>query len=85
MAVESDERIVWIESVRRGLASCMWHSVESLQLPPDAVRVRSFEPPMFQELSAVHRGSDESPATLLLLDVFRQFAELVRPGGGALP
>lgn len=86
VAVESDERIVWIESVRRGLASCLWHSVASLQLPPGAVRARSFDPPMAQELSAVHREGDGSAATLLLLDVFREFADLVRPGpvGGPL-
>jgi DNA-binding transcriptional LysR family regulator len=76
VAVESDERVVWIESVLRGLASCIWHSVDSLQLPADGVQVRSFEPPMFQELSAVHREADESPAKLLLLDVLRQLAEL---------
>lgn len=86
VAVESDERIVWIESVRRGLASCLWHSVESLELPAGSVRERSFDPPMAQDLSAVHRAGDESAATLLLLDVFRQFADLVRlgPGGGAV-
>jgi DNA-binding transcriptional LysR family regulator len=77
VAVESDERVVWIESVRRGLASCIWHSVDSLQLPREVVAVRSFEPAMFQELSAVHRGSDSSPAKILLLDVLRQLAELV--------
>lgn len=77
VAVESDERVVWIESVRRGLASCLWHSVDSLLLPAGAVEQRSFEPRMFQELSAVHRESDESPTKLLLLDVFRDFADLV--------
>lgn len=87
VAVESDERIVWVEAVRRGLASCLWHSVDSLRLPAGAVALRSFEPPMFQELSAVHREGDGSAAALLLLDVFREFADLVRPGplGGPLP
>ena len=70
---------MWIEAVRRGLASCIWHSVESLHLPQDSVAVRSFDPAMFQELSAVHRESNVSPAKVLLLDVFRQLAELADP------
>ncbi len=77
VAVESDERSVWLEAVLRGLASCIWHSVDSLRLPPSRVVLRSFDPPMFQELHVVHREENQAPAKVLLLEAMRQFAELV--------
>lgn len=76
VAIESDERSVWMEAVLRGLASCIWHSVEALHAPRHGVVFRSFEPPMFQELSAVHRTEDEDPAKMLLLEVLREIAEI---------
>jgi LysR family transcriptional regulator, cyn operon transcriptional activator len=75
VAVESDERSVWMEAVLHGLASCLWHSIDTRWLPPGDVRVRSLEPPLWQELSVVHRGGGE--ATDPRLDVVRRFAELV--------
>ena len=72
VAIESDERSVWLEAVLRGLASCIWHSVDSLRIPPDGVVYRSFDPPLYQELNAVHREQE-----IPLLDVVRRFAELV--------
>jgi len=77
VAIESDERNVWLEAVLRGLASCIWHSVDSLRLPASDVVIRSFDPAMYQELSAVHREEHDLPAKVLLLDVLRKFAELV--------
>ena len=73
---ESDERSVWMEAVLRGLASCIWHSVEALRASQQDVVLRGFRPAMFQELSAVHRAEDEAPVKVLLLDVMREFAEL---------
>lgn len=77
VSIESDERSVWMEAVLRGLASCIWHSVEALRAPQHGIVVRGFEPPMFQELSAVHRAENVSPAKVHLLDTLRRFAELV--------
>lgn len=76
VAVESDERSVWMEAVLSGLASCIWHSVPSFRVPLGAIEMRSFEPPMFQELSAVHRQDTGTEPALLLLDVLRDFAGL---------
>lgn len=76
VAVESDERTVWMEAVLRGLASCMWHSVESLKIPHDGIAIRRFDPPMFSELSLVHRAENQGSAKVLLLEVLREFAEL---------
>lgn len=76
VAVESDERSVWMEAVLRGLASCMWHSVESLQIPREAIAIRRFDPPMFRDLSVVHREENRAPAKVLLLEVLRELAEL---------
>lgn len=76
VAIESDERSVWMESVLRGLASCVWHSVDALSAPTSEYVVRGFEPAMFQELSAVHRPDGDEPAKVLLLEVLRRFAEL---------
>lgn len=76
VAVESDERSVWMEAVLRGLASCMWHSVESLKVPHDGIAIRRFDPPMYQELSVVHRAENQGSAKVLLLEVLREFAEL---------
>ncbi|MFC6344822.1 LysR family transcriptional regulator substrate-binding protein, partial [Nocardioides hankookensis] len=79
VSVESDERNVWLESVRRGLASCIWHSVENLRiLGPDVV-VRSFEPPLHQHLTAVHRSDDHAPGKVHLVDALRELAELRTP------
>jgi DNA-binding transcriptional LysR family regulator len=79
VAVESDERSVWLESVRRGLASCIWHSVENLRiLGPDVV-VRGFEPAMHQHLTAVHRADDHSLVKAHLVDALRELAELRTP------
>lgn len=77
VAIESDERNVWLEAVLHGLASCIWHSVDSLRIPPSRVELRSFDPAMYQDLSAVHREEHDLPAKVLLLDVLRRFAELV--------
>lgn len=79
VAVESDERSVWMEAVLRGLASCIWHSVDALQAPQDAIVLRSFSPPMYQELSAVHREDNRLEAKERLLDTMREFAALVAP------
>jgi len=76
VAIESDERSVWLEAVLRGLASCLWHSVETLRSPRSGLVFRGFDPPMHQELWAVHRAANEAPAKVLVLDVLRQFAEL---------
>jgi hypothetical protein len=78
VAIESDERSVWMEAVLRGLASCIWHSVEALRAPQHGVVFRSFDPPMYQELSAVHRAEDDAPAKMLLLEVLAQLAEIRR-------
>jgi DNA-binding transcriptional LysR family regulator len=75
IAIESDERSVWLESVLAGIASCIWHSVDALRVPEGRIESRGFEPAIFQDLSAVHR-EDPSPATKVLLDVLRQLAEL---------
>lgn len=77
VAIESDERSVWLEAVIRGLGSCIWHSVESWRIPPSGVVLRSFDPPMFQELCAVHREEHDLPAKVLLLDMLEEFAKLV--------
>ena len=79
VAVESDERSVWLETVRRGLASCIWHSVEHLRiLGPDVV-VRGFAPAMHQQLTAVHRADNQSPVKVHLLEVLRDYADLQGP------
>jgi DNA-binding transcriptional LysR family regulator len=79
VAVESDERSVWLESVRRGLGSCIWHSVEHLRiLGPDVV-VRGFAPAMHQQLTAVHRADNQSPVKAHLLEVLRDYADLQGP------
>jgi len=75
IALESDERQVWLESVLRGLASCVWHSVEALALPHEVV-TRSFRPQLFQEINAVHRPDDATETTALLVDVLRQMATI---------
>jgi DNA-binding transcriptional LysR family regulator len=76
VAVESDERAVWLEAVLGGLASCVWHSVHSMSVPPDSVELRSFEPKMYQELNAVHRAEQCAPEAGML-HAIREFAELV--------
>lgn len=76
IAVESDERSVWLESVLTGLASCIWHSVEALRAPAGGYDVRRFDPPMFTELSAVHREELRTEAAALLLEVIRDLAVL---------
>lgn len=76
VAVESDERSVWMEAVLRGLGSCMWHSVESLKMHRDPIAIRSFDPPMYQELSVVHRETNQASAKVLLLEVLAELAEL---------
>jgi len=76
VAVESDERSVWMECVRRGLASCIWHSVQVQLLRASDVTVRSFEPPLHQQLTAVHRPGARSPAEVHLLDALRDYAGL---------
>ena len=76
VAIESDERSVWLEAVLRGLGSCIWHSVEALRIPRDGLVVRGFQPAMHQELLAVHRPDNEAPAKVLVLDLLRQFADL---------
>lgn len=79
VAVESDERSVWMETVRRGLGSCIWHSVQNLRiLGPDVV-FRGFDPPLHQQLIAVHRADDRSPGTRHLVDALRELAALRAP------
>ena len=39
--IESDERSVWLEAVLRGLASCVWHSVDALRIAPAGVVARA--------------------------------------------
>lgn len=74
VAVESDERSVWMGAVLHGLASCLWHSVDSSRAPSGAVRTRSLDPALWQELSVVHRdGTAADPR----LEAVRRFAELV--------
>ncbi len=75
VAVESDERSVWMEAVLHGLASCLWHSLDSRWLPPGDVRVSRLEPALWQELSVVHRAA-AGPADPRI-EVVRRFAELV--------
>ncbi|WP_183094136.1 LysR family transcriptional regulator [Nocardioides stalactiti] len=82
VAVESDERSVWMEAVLHGLASCLWHSVDSRWLPPGDVTVRSLEPPLWQELSVVHRADEDADPRL---DVVRRFAELVAVRSSSCP
>lgn len=79
VAVESDERNVWLESVRRGLASCILHSVENLHTLGSELVVRGFEPAMHQQLTAVHRADDHSPVKDHLVDALRELAELRSP------
>jgi hypothetical protein len=76
VAIESDERGVWLEALLQGLASCVWHSVEALHAPADRIVARSFDPPIHQELSAVHDVGNDAPATRLLVDLLRQLGEL---------
>jgi len=76
IAIESDERSVWLEAVLRGLGSCIWHSTETLRIPRTGIVVRGFEPPMYQELWAVHRAANDAPAKVLVLDVLSQLAEM---------
>lgn len=79
VVIESDERSVWLEALLQGLASCVWHSVEALHAPVGDIVARSFDPPLHQELSAVHDPSNLAPAKVLLVDVLRQFGDLARP------
>lgn len=83
VAVESDERSVWMEAVLHGLASCLWHSLDSRWLPPGAVRARNLDPPLWQELSVVHRGESEDADPRL--EVVRRFAELVAVRSSSCP
>ncbi|WP_203337859.1 LysR family transcriptional regulator [Nocardioides limicola] len=76
VAVESDDRHTWLAAVAHGIASCIWHSVELIRPRLDGVVARGFDPPMYQELLAVHRGDQASPAAELLLDVLREWSEL---------
>lgn len=79
VAIESDERGVWLEALLQGLASCVWHSVEALVGPAGRVVARSFDPPFHQELSAVHDADNTGTAKELLVELLGQFAELARP------
>ncbi|WP_182377228.1 LysR family transcriptional regulator [Nocardioides sp. WS12] len=77
VAVETDERNVWLAAVTAGLASCIWHSVEAARAPVPGVVVRSFDPPIHRPLTTVHRAGDASPALGPLLEVVRQMSALV--------
>lgn len=79
VAVESDERSVWLESVRRGLGSCIWHSATTLRLHGPDVVVRGFEPPLHQDLHAVHRPDEPSPVVGHLLAALRELPGLRSP------
>ncbi|KAA1418629.1 LysR family transcriptional regulator [Nocardioides humilatus] len=83
VAVESDERSVWMEAVLHGLASCLWHSLDGRWLPPGAVTVRSLEPALWQEVSVVHRPG--TAADDPRLEVVRRFAELVAVRSSSCP
>lgn len=76
IAVESNERNAWLDAVRHGLASCIWHSVESFGEPLDGIVARSFEPRIHQEFAAVHRPGDDTEAVRHLLTVLHQLADL---------
>ena len=78
VAVESDERSVWLASVRRGLASCIWHSAGSLRLEDTGVVIRNFEPALHTELHAVRRAETPSPVNAILIDAVRSFAGFSR-------
>lgn len=77
VAVETDERNVWLAAVTAGLASCIWHSVEAARVPVPGVVIRSFDPPLHRPLTTVHRAGDSSPALGPLLEVVRQMSALV--------
>lgn len=79
IAVESNERNAWLDAVRHGLASCIWHSVETFGEPLDGIVARSFAPPIHQEFAAVHRPDDDNEAVRHLLTVLKQLADLA-PG-----
>ncbi len=76
VAIETDERNAWLDAVRHGLASCVWHSVESFGPPVDGIVSRSFVPALHQTFTAVHRADDDTPAVRHLLAVLQQLAAL---------
>jgi LysR family transcriptional regulator, cyn operon transcriptional activator len=76
IAVESNERNAWLDAVRHGLASCIWHSVGSFGEPLDGIVARSFDPAIHQEFVAVHRPHEDSEAVRHLLAVLQQLADL---------
>lgn len=77
VAVETDERNVWLAAVTAGLASCIWHSVDAARVPVPGVVARSFDPPIHRDLTTVHQPGDPSPALGPLLEVVRQMSALV--------
>ncbi|KRA29669.1 hypothetical protein ASD81_22205 [Nocardioides sp. Root614] len=77
VAVETDERNVWLAAVAAGLASCIWHSAEAARVPAPGVVARSFDPPIHRDLTTVHRADDPSPVLAPLLEAVRQMGALV--------
>lgn len=76
VAVESDERSVWLAAVAHGIASCIWHSVEAHHVRVDGIVARGFDPPLYRDLIAVHRETGVSPAAGHLLTVLANLNEL---------
>ncbi|MFJ9316247.1 LysR family transcriptional regulator [Pimelobacter simplex] len=77
VAVETDERHAWLAAVTHGIASCLWHSVETPRIPLPGVVARGFDPPIHRELTALHRADDETPLPRHLLEVLRQVGGLL--------
>lgn len=76
VAVESDERSVWLAAVASGIASCIWHSVDTRHVRAGAIVARGFDPPLYRDLIAVHRETGVSPAAEHLLNVLANLSEL---------
>jgi DNA-binding transcriptional LysR family regulator len=77
VAVETDERHVWLAAVGSGIASCIWHSVGTSRMPLPGVVSRGFDPPMHRELAALHRPDQETPLSRHLLEVLRRVGGLL--------
>jgi len=77
VAVETDERHAWLAAVTHGIASCLWHSVETPRVPLPGVVARGFDPPIYCRLTALHRAEDDTPLPRRLLEVLRQVGGLL--------
>ena len=85
IAVETDERHVWLAAVSSGIASCIWHSVDAARTPLPGVVARGFDPPMHRELTALHRPDDETALSRHLLEVLRRIGGLWDQGSTIAP